>query len=100
LGLGSGMAFNPLLLAAMRDVDPADAGLASGIVNTSFMMGGALGLAILAGVAASWGFHAAFLGGALFAAAAAALSMVLPKRDMEEPVGESASGQERELIRQ
>ena len=53
LGLGAGMAFNPVLLAAMSDVEPQESGLASGIVNTSFMMGGALGLAILASVAAS-----------------------------------------------
>ena len=37
----------------MSDVEPSDAGLASGIVNTSFMMGGALGLAVLASVAAA-----------------------------------------------
>jgi uncharacterized protein YqjF (DUF2071 family) len=48
LGLGAGMAFNPVLLAAMSDVEPNEAGLASGVVNTSFMMGGALGLAVLA----------------------------------------------------
>ena len=53
LGLGAGMAFNPVLLAAMSDVDPTEAGLASGFVNTSFMMGGALGLAVLASLAAS-----------------------------------------------
>ena len=53
LGLGAGMASNPVLLAAMSDVEPQESGLASGIVNTSFMMGGALGLAILASVAAS-----------------------------------------------
>src|SRR5262249_20503689 len=53
LGLGAGMAMNPVLLAAMSDVNPEEAGLASGIVNTSFMMGGALGLAILASLAAS-----------------------------------------------
>ena len=53
LGLGAGIAFNPLLLAAMSDVEPSEAGLASGVVNTSFMMGGALGLAILASLAAS-----------------------------------------------
>jgi predicted MFS family arabinose efflux permease len=47
LGLGAGIAFNPFLLAAMSDVKPEDAGIASGMVNTSFMMGGALGLAIL-----------------------------------------------------
>jgi EmrB/QacA subfamily drug resistance transporter len=48
LGLGAGVAFNPVLLAAMSDVAPDESGLASGVVNTSFMMGGALGLAILA----------------------------------------------------
>lgn len=51
LGLGAGMAFNPVLLAAMGDVSEAESGLASGIVNTAFMMGGALGLAILASLA-------------------------------------------------
>jgi EmrB/QacA subfamily drug resistance transporter len=90
LGIGAGMAFNPVLLAAMSDVEQGEAGLASGIVNTSFMMGGALGLAVLASLAASrtdtllasgdarlaaltGGYHLAFLGGALFAAAATAL---------------------------
>ena len=53
LGFGAGIAFNPVLLAAMSDVAPEESGLASGIVNTSFMMGGALGLAVLASVAAS-----------------------------------------------
>jgi len=94
LGIGAGMAFNPVLLAAMSDVEPNEAGLASGIVNTSFMMGGALGLAVLASLAASrtnsllasgsgqlealtGGYHAAFLVGALFAAAAAVLGGAL-----------------------
>ena len=53
LGFGAGTALNPVLLAAMGDVEQSDAGLASGVVNTSFMMGGALGLAVLASVAAS-----------------------------------------------
>ena len=53
LGLGAGTAFNPVLLAAMSDVDPSEAGLASGVVNTSFMMGGAVGLAVLASLAQS-----------------------------------------------
>src|SRR5213076_2152685 len=82
LGIGAGMAFNPVLLAAMSDVEPSESGLASGLVNTSFMMGGALGLAILASIAASHtqqlllmhspsltalnnGYHAAFLVGAI-----------------------------------
>ncbi|WP_345250962.1 DHA2 family efflux MFS transporter permease subunit [Pigmentiphaga soli] len=55
LGLGAGIALNPVLLAAMNDVGPGEAGLASGIVNTSFMMGGALGLAVLASLAAARG---------------------------------------------
>ncbi|WP_141290140.1 DHA2 family efflux MFS transporter permease subunit, partial [Ideonella azotifigens] len=52
LGLGAGIAFNPVLLAAMSEVSPEDSGLASGLVNTAFMMGGALGLAVLASLAA------------------------------------------------
>jgi EmrB/QacA subfamily drug resistance transporter len=94
LGIGAGMAFNPVLLAAMGDVEPSEAGLASGLVNTSFMMGGALGLAVLASVAASrshalrvaghgelsaltGGYHLAFVVGALFAALAAAVGGLL-----------------------
>lgn len=94
LGFGAGMAFNPVLLAAMSDVEPSESGLASGVVNTSFMMGGALGLAVLASLAASrtqalaasgaalpealnGGYHTAFLVGALFAATAAVLGAVL-----------------------
>jgi EmrB/QacA subfamily drug resistance transporter len=84
LGLGAGIAFNPVLLAAMSDVAPSESGLASGGVNTSFMMGGALGLAVLASLAAartkgftasgapplmalSGGYQAAFFVGAIFA---------------------------------
>jgi EmrB/QacA subfamily drug resistance transporter len=90
LGLGAGIAFNPVLLAAMSDVAPEESGLASGVVNTAFMMGGALGLAVLASLAASrsdslrsdgrgplaalvGGYHVAFLVGAAFAVAAAAI---------------------------
>ncbi len=91
LGIGGGMAFNPLMLSAMSDVSPKDSGLASGMVNTAFMMGGALGLAVLASLAAYQtenlisagatqraallsGYHAAFLVGALFALTAALLA--------------------------
>jgi EmrB/QacA subfamily drug resistance transporter len=94
LGFGAGIAFNPVLLAAMSDVEPQESGLASGIVNTAFMMGGALGLAVLASLAASrtssfessgdgrlaalvGGYHAAFLVGAIFALGAAALGGLL-----------------------
>jgi len=47
LGLGAGTAFIPLLAVAMAQVPPADAGLASGIVNVSMQMSGAIGLAVL-----------------------------------------------------
>jgi len=94
LGLGAGIAFNPLLLAAMNDVPAHESGLASGVVNTAFMMGGALGLAILASLAAArtgmlaaagaalplalnGGYRLAFLLGAACAAAAAALGGLL-----------------------
>ncbi len=107
LGFGAGMAFNPVLLAAMGDVEPSDSGLASGIVNTSFMMGGALGLAILASIAASRtshllatghsriaaldaGYHTAFLIGALFAVIAAVLGAVLLQAGATMPAAENA----------
>ena len=94
LGFGSGIAFNPILLAAMSDVAPEESGLASGFVNTAFMMGGALGLAVLASLAASrtdtltadgdghlaalvGGYHAAFIVGALFGISAAAIGGLL-----------------------
>jgi EmrB/QacA subfamily drug resistance transporter len=112
-GLGGGITFNPLLLAAMGDVEPSDAGLASGIVNTAFMMGGALGLAVLAAIGTSrtdsllasgeteaealtGGYHASFIVGALFAAVAAALAAALlrpveaPAHAMPEPEATSA----------
>lgn len=50
-GFGPGIAFNPLLLAAVNGVDEKDSGLASSLVNMSFVMGGALGLAILSSAA-------------------------------------------------
>jgi MFS family permease len=109
LGLGAGMAFNPVLLAAMSDVGPEESGLASGIINTSFMMGGALGLAVLASIADSrtanlldsgeeqlaaltGGYHLAFFVGALFAAAAAAIGGLL-LRNAEMPAHEHAPGE-------
>ncbi|HEX2667351.1 MAG TPA: DHA2 family efflux MFS transporter permease subunit [Gammaproteobacteria bacterium] len=84
LGLGAGIAFNPVLMAAMNGVPETESGLASGIVNTAFMLGGALGLAVLASVAEArtgsllgagtahaealaGGYQAAFLCGAAFA---------------------------------
>jgi MFS family permease len=92
LGIGAGIAFNPVLLAAMSDVPPEESGLASGVVNTAFMMGGALGLAVLASIAASrtdsltasgsghlsallGGYHVSFLVGAIFALSGAGIGV-------------------------
>jgi EmrB/QacA subfamily drug resistance transporter len=103
--IGAGMALNPVLLAAMSDVAPEESGLASGVVNTAFMMGGALGLAVLASLAASrtdtltasgesmldaltGGYQAAFIVGALFAAVAAAVAAVV----LRGQEGEHAAG--------
>jgi MFS family permease len=106
IGLGAGIAFNPILLAAMHGVAPTEFGLASGLVNTSFMMGGALGLAVLASAAAArsdtlrasgddavaalnGGYHVAFLIGALFVVAAVAVAMLLIRA--EAPAGAPAA---------
>ena len=56
LGLGCGLALNPVMLAAMNDVDPSESGLASGVINTSFMVGGSIGLAALASLSAARGY--------------------------------------------
>lgn len=94
LGTGAGIAFNPVLIAAMSDVEPHEAGLASGVVNTSFMMGGALGLAVLVSLssrqtatllaggaggvpALAGGLQVAFAAGAVFAAVAAVVGGAL-----------------------
>jgi EmrB/QacA subfamily drug resistance transporter len=95
---GLGFAFVPMMIAAVAGVEPARAGLASGLINTSQQIGGALGLAILASVANSRtdsameaaggaqsalpqalteGFQAAFLVGAGFAIVGAILVLVL-----------------------
>lgn len=97
LGMGAGMAFNPVLLAAMSEAGPGESGLASGLVNTSFMMGGAVGLAVLASLAdarssslrvagqsllesLNGGYQGAFVGGAVLAILAAVLSVLcLPR---------------------
>jgi EmrB/QacA subfamily drug resistance transporter len=105
LGLGAGIGFNPIFLAAMSEVPQEESGLASGVVNTAFMMGGALGLAVLASLAASrtdsllasgngqlealtGGYHVAFLVGAIFALGATVLGAALLRVRMQAPAQE------------
>jgi EmrB/QacA subfamily drug resistance transporter len=118
LGVGAGIAFNPVLMAAMSDVEPQESGLASGLVNTSFMMGGALGLAVLASVASArtddllasgggqlsalvGGYHVAFLVGAAFAVLAATIGASLLRTRLataghvDGPVGDVAVAEAR-----
>ena len=92
VSIGIGLAVVPSTVAATAGARPGEAGLASGLVNTSRQMGGALGLAILASLAAQYtshlitadyqapllaltnGFRLAYLLGALFSALAAAVA--------------------------
>jgi len=97
IGVGCGMALNPVMLAAMNDVAPEESGLASGVVNTAFMMGGALGLAVLVSLAAARsagvqtpealtsGYHAAFVVSAIFALVAAIVAAWLPRAPAATP---------------
>jgi EmrB/QacA subfamily drug resistance transporter len=94
MSVGIGLAFPPLIALAMASAAPQDAGLASGVVNTSAQVGGALGLAVLATVSASrsahlaaggdpvaqaltGGYHLAFLIAAGLVAAAIAVALLV-----------------------
>jgi EmrB/QacA subfamily drug resistance transporter len=92
---GLGFSFVTTTIAAVSGVEESEAGLASGLINTSQQVGGALGLAVLSTVATSRtddalssgtsslvnglteGFQAAFLGGAAIAALGFVLTLVL-----------------------
>ncbi len=99
VGLGMGLSFVPLQIAAQVGVDEGQAGLAAGLINTSQEVGGALGVAVAASVAFSRVseltrhahgvpalvaaartsvFHHAFFVGACFAATALLISLVIP----------------------
>jgi EmrB/QacA subfamily drug resistance transporter len=98
LGAGAGTAFPALMTLAMSGATPEDAGLASGLVNTTVQVGGALGLAVLATVSATrtthlsesgeaaraaltGGYHLAFVIGTLVVGAAIAVALTVLKRD-------------------
>ena len=87
--LGMSLAYIPAMLAALSGARPEQGGLASGIVNTTYQIGSALGLAVMTAVATGRGadqignlpalvdgFSAAFVGAALIAVAGAGLTLV------------------------
>jgi MFS family permease len=95
--LGMSLAYIPVLTAAVSNARKEETGLASGLVNTGYQIGSALGLAIMVGLASSQtetlqsigvghvnalngGFHVAFIGAALVSAAAVILSVMLIRR--------------------
>jgi EmrB/QacA subfamily drug resistance transporter len=107
MSIGMGLTFVPVTLIAPTNIEPSDAGLASGLFNTSQQVGGALGLAALSTLAASRtnhfhslahetalvrGYHAAFIvGGALMVVAAILIVLLIRRSDVaqihtEEPV--------------
>jgi EmrB/QacA subfamily drug resistance transporter len=105
LGIGAGLCFPALMTLAMSGATPSDAGLASGLINTTAQVGGSLGLAVLATLSASRsdqlmvegeaaaaaltsGYHLAFGIGAglIVVAIAVALTVLQPESQTEEEI--------------
>ena len=106
IGLGAGLGFPALMTLAMSDVTPEDSGIASGLVNTTVQVGGAVGLAVLATFAAertdtlkahgtaaaaalNSGYHLAYLIGA--GLVAVAIAIVLAVLRPAAPAGAEAA---------
>jgi len=106
VGFGIGFAFVPISIAALAGIQPAEAGLASGLINTSQQIGGALGIAALSTIASSRtddalaggtplpaalvdGFTNAFIAGTVIAALGIIASLTLIRRRELEPVPEA-----------
>ncbi|MFB9532432.1 MFS transporter [Nonomuraea roseola] len=91
--IGMSLAYIPAMMSAMSGARPEESGLASGIVNTTYQVGSALGLAVMTAIATSQGatelgdllkltdgFQAAFIGAGVVAAGGAVLTLVLMRR--------------------
>src|SRR5262245_13453914 len=105
IGVGIGFSFVPISIAALAGVQPAEAGLASGLINTSQQIGGALGIAALSTIATTRtddavaagtavpsalvdGFTAAFVAGAIVAAIGIVAALTLIRREELEAAPE------------
>jgi EmrB/QacA subfamily drug resistance transporter len=111
IGVGIGFSFVPISIAALAGIRPAEAGLASGLINTSQQIGGALGIAVLSTIATSRttdslatgslppqalvdGFSTAFLVGAVIAGVGLLAALTLVRRDELEPAVPAAVEEE------
>jgi EmrB/QacA subfamily drug resistance transporter len=102
ISVGLGFSFVPISIAALAGVQSSEAGLASGLINTSQQIGGALGIAALSAIATSTtsdevangtalnlaltdGFQGAFVAGATVALVGVLVALfVVSRRDLEE----------------
>ena len=111
MGLGTGLAFPSLMGLAMSGATPEDSGLASGLVNTSMQVGGAIGLAVLATLASertdglladgestaaalNSGYHLAYLIGAALVLAAIVVAVTVLKPAAVAEHGSEPAGAE------
>jgi EmrB/QacA subfamily drug resistance transporter len=114
LGIGAGLSFPPMMTLAMSGVAPSDAGLASGLVNTTGQVGGAIGLAVLATASAgrtatllgagassaaalTGGYHLALGVAAAMMAAALVIAIVVIREDEQLPADELAMGSSEDI---
>jgi EmrB/QacA subfamily drug resistance transporter len=108
LGAGAGTCFPALMMQSMSGVEPTEAGLASGLINTTAQVGGAIGLAVLATISATrsetladqgeaaaaaltGGYQTAFTIAALLVLAAIAAAVTILPADQRAPAGQPAT---------
>jgi len=109
IGLGAGMGFPSLMMLSMSGVSMQDSGLASGLINTTVQVGGAVGLAVLATLAAdrtdglladgesaisalNGGFHVAYVIGAALVAVAFVIAMTVLRSPSPEEMAAAPGG--------